>query len=66
MIYAKIEFKRKVDWQIILTRNKEDKTEYTKADIPDNFNFFWQNVGVGPTPDACKANQNTVRSTKSI
>jgi hypothetical protein len=46
MVYAEIELKRKVDWRTVFTRNKEDKTEYAKADVPDNFSFFPQNVGV--------------------
>ena len=40
MVYAEIELKKKVDWRTVLTRNKEDRTEYAKADIPDNFSFF--------------------------
>ena len=65
-IYAEIELKKKVDWWTTLTRNKEDRMEYTKADILDNFNFFQQNIGVGPAPDAHRANWNTLRSTKSV
>ena len=66
MIYTEIKLKRKVDWQTILTKKKEDKTEYTKTDIPDNFSFFWENIGVGPAPDACGTNRNTLRFMKSI
>jgi hypothetical protein len=40
MVYAEIELKRKVDWRTVFTRNKEDRTEYAKADVPDNFSFF--------------------------
>jgi hypothetical protein len=40
MVYAEIELKRKVDWRTVFTRNKEDKMEYAKADVPDNFSFF--------------------------
>jgi hypothetical protein len=40
MVYAEIELKRKVDWRTVFTRNKEDRTEYAKVDVPDNFNFF--------------------------
>jgi hypothetical protein len=40
MVYAEIGLKRKVDWRTVFTRNKEDRTEYAKADVPDNFNFF--------------------------
>jgi hypothetical protein len=58
--------KRKVDWQTLLTRNKEDRTEYVKADIPDNFNFFPQNVGIRPALDARGANRNTSRSTRTV
>jgi hypothetical protein len=56
MVYAEIELKRKVDWRIVFTRNKEDRMEYAKADVPDNFSFFQQNVGVGPALDARGAN----------
>jgi hypothetical protein len=66
MVYVEIELKRKVDWRTVFTRNKEDRTEYTKTDVPDNFNFFRQNAGVGPALDACGANQNTSRSTKIV
>jgi hypothetical protein len=66
MVYAEIVLKRKVDWRIVLTRNKEDRTEYAKADVHDNFSFFWQNVGVGPALDARGANWNTSRSTKTV
>jgi hypothetical protein len=66
MVYAEIELKRKVDWRTVFTRNKEDKTEYAKADVLDNFNFFPQNVGVRPTLDAHGANRNTLRSTRTV
>jgi hypothetical protein len=66
MVYAEIELKRKVDWQIVFTRNKEDRTEYAKTDVLDNFNFFRQNVGVGPAFDARGANRNTSRSTRTV
>jgi hypothetical protein len=66
MVYVEIELKRKVDWRTVFTRNKEDRTEYAEADVPDNFSFFRQNVGVGPTLDACGANRNTSRSTKTV
>ena len=66
MAYAEIELKKTVNWQTVLTGNKEDRMEYTKADIFDNFNFFRQNVGNGPVPDARGANQNTHRSKKSV
>jgi hypothetical protein len=66
MVYAEIELKRKVDWRTLLTRNKEDKTGYAKADIPDNFTFFPQKVGVRPAPDARGANRNTSRSTRTV
>ena len=56
MVYAEIELKKKMDWRTVYTKNKEDKMEYDKADIPDNFSFFRQNVGDGPIPDACGAN----------
>jgi hypothetical protein len=46
MVYAEIEMKRKVDWRTVLTRNKEDRTEYAKSDVPHNFSFFPKNVGV--------------------
>jgi hypothetical protein len=61
MVYVEIELKRKVDWRIVFTRNKEDRMEYTKTDVPDNFSFFRQNVGVGPVLDA-----RTSRSTKTV
>jgi hypothetical protein len=57
MVYAEIELKRKVDWRTVFTRNKEDRTEYAKADVLDNFSFFRQNVGVGPALDARGANR---------
>jgi hypothetical protein len=66
MVYAEIVLKRKVDWRTVLTRNKEDRTEYVEADVPDNFSFFRQNVGVGLALNACGANQNTSRSTKTV
>jgi hypothetical protein len=66
MVYAEIELKRKVDWQILLTRNKEDRTGYAKADIPDNFSFFQEKDGVRPALDALGANQNTSRSTRTV
>jgi hypothetical protein len=66
MVYAEIELKRKVDWRTVFTRNKEDRTEYAKADVPDNFNFFAQNVGVRLVLDARGANQNTSRSTRTV
>jgi hypothetical protein len=66
MVYAKIELKRKVDWRIVFTGNKEDRTEYAKADVLDNFSFFRQNVGVGPVLDARGANRNTSRSTRTV
>jgi hypothetical protein len=66
MVYAEIELKRKVDWRTVFTRNKEDRMEYAKADVPDNFSYFRQNVGVGPALDARGANQNTSRSTRIV
>jgi hypothetical protein len=66
MVYAKIELKRKVDWRTVFTRNKEDRTEYAKVDVPDNFSFFRQNVGIGPVLDARGANRNTSRSTRIV
>jgi hypothetical protein len=66
MVYAEIELKRKVDWRTVFTRNKEDRTEYAKADVPDNFSFFPQNVGVRPPLDARGANRNTLRSTRTV
>jgi hypothetical protein len=66
MVYIEIELKRKVDWRTVFTRNKEDRTEYAETDVPDNFSFFRQNVGVGPALDARGANQNTSRSTKIV
>jgi hypothetical protein len=52
MVYAEIGLKRKVDWRTVFTRNKEDRTEYAKADVHDNFSFFLQNVEVRPALDA--------------
>jgi hypothetical protein len=66
MVYAKIELKRKVDWRTVFTRNKEDKTEYAKADVLDNFSFFPLNVGVRPALDTRGANRNTSRSTRTV
>jgi hypothetical protein len=66
MVYAEIELKRKVDWRTMFTRNKEDRTEYAKADVPNNFSFFQQNVGVGPVLEAHGANRNTSRSTRIV
>jgi hypothetical protein len=50
----------------VFTRNKEDRTEYAKADVLDNFSFFPQNVGVRPAFDASGANRNTSRSTRIV
>jgi hypothetical protein len=66
MLYAELVLKRKVDWRIVLTRNKEDRTEYAEADVLDNFSFSPQNVGVGLALDAHEANQNTSRFTKIV
>jgi hypothetical protein len=66
MVYAEIELKRKVDWRTVFTRNKEDRTEYAKANVPDNFSFFPQNVGVGLALDARGSNRNTLRSTRIV
>jgi hypothetical protein len=66
MVYAEIELKRKVDWRTLLTRNKEDRTGYTKADIPDNFSFFQEKDGVRRALDARAANENTSRSTRTV
>jgi len=66
MVYAELELKRKVDWRTVLTRNKEDRTEYAKVDIPDNFSFFQEDVGDGLPPDAHGANRNYRRPKKSI
>jgi hypothetical protein len=66
MVYAEIELKRKVDWRTVFTKNKEDRTEYTKPDVPDNFSFFPQNVRVRPALDAHGANRNTSRSTRTV
>ena len=40
MVYIEVELKKKVDWRIVFTINKEDRTKYAKANIPDNFSFF--------------------------
>ena len=66
MVYAEIELKKKVDWRTVFTRKKEDRTEYAKADIPDNFSFFPENVEDGPVPDARGVNRSTLRSDKSV
>jgi hypothetical protein len=66
MVYAEIELKRKVDWRTVFTRNKEDRTEYAKADVPDNFSFFPQKVGVRPALYGRGANRNTSRSTRTV
>jgi hypothetical protein len=66
MVYAEIELKRKVDWRTVFTWNKEDRTEYAKADVPDNFKFFRQNVKFGPALDTRGANRNTSRSTRTV
>jgi hypothetical protein len=66
MLYVELVLKRKVDWRTLLTRIKEDKTEYVETDVPDNFSFFRQNVGVGPVLDALGANWNTSRSMKTV
>jgi hypothetical protein len=50
----------------VFTRNKEDKTGYAKANVPDNFSFFPQNVGVRNVLDARGANRNTSRSTRTV
>ena len=56
MIYTQIESKKKIDWQTVVIRNKEDRMEYPKINILNNFSFFRQNVGVGLVHDAHKAN----------
>jgi hypothetical protein len=66
MVYAEIELKKKVDWRTLLTRNKEDRTGYAKADIPDNFTFFQEKDEVRPALDARGANRNTSRSTRTV
>jgi hypothetical protein len=66
MVYVEIELKRKVDWRTVFTKNKEDRTEYAKANVLDNFSFFQQNVGVGPALDARGANRNTLRSARTV
>jgi hypothetical protein len=66
MVYAEIELKRKVDWRTLLTMNKEDRTGYAKANIPDNFTFFQEKDGVRPALDARGANRNTSRSTRTV
>jgi hypothetical protein len=66
MVYAEIELKRKVDWRTLLTRNKEDRTGYAKADFPDNFTFFQEKDEVRPALDARGANRNTSRSTRIV
>jgi hypothetical protein len=66
MLYAELELKRKVDWRTLLTKNKGDRIEYAKRDVPEKFNTFQQNVGVGPALDAHGANRNTLRSTRTI
>jgi hypothetical protein len=66
IVYAEIELKRKVDFWTVFTRNKEDKTGYAKANVPDNFSFFPQNVGVRNVLDARGANRNTSRSTRTV
>jgi hypothetical protein len=47
MLYAELEVKRKVDWQILLTKNKGNRTEYAEREVLDNFSTFQQNIGVG-------------------
>jgi hypothetical protein len=53
-------------WRTVFTKNKEDRMEYAKANVPDIFRFFRQNVGVGSALDAHGANRNTSRSTKTV
>ena len=60
MVYAEIELKKKVDWRTIFTRKKEDRMEYAKADILDNFSFFQKNVEDTPAPDTRGINQITL------
>ena len=55
-----------MDWQIVFTKCKEDKMEYAKANIPEYFSFFRENVGDGPALDARGANRNTLRSKKLV
>jgi hypothetical protein len=50
----------------VFTKNKEDRTGYEKANIPDNFSFFPQNVGVRLALDARGANRNTSRSMRTV
>ena len=46
ILYADLELKRKVDWRTLLTRNKRNRTEYVKKDVPDNFSTFQQNIAL--------------------
>jgi len=66
MIYAEIELKKDVDWRTVFTRKKEDRTEYAKADIPDNFSFFREDVEDGPAPDARGVNRSTLGGGKAV
>jgi hypothetical protein len=50
----------------MLTKNKEDKTEYAERDMPDNFSTFPQNAEVGPMLVVHAANQSTSRATKTV
>jgi hypothetical protein len=40
MLYVELELTRKVDWRTVLTKNKEDRTEYAERDVHDNFSTF--------------------------
>ena len=53
IIYVEIELKKKVDLRTIFSKSKEDRMEYVKIDILDNFSFFQQNVRVGSVLDTC-------------
>jgi hypothetical protein len=64
MLYAELELKKKVDWRMVLTKNKEDKTKYSERDVPNNFSTFQQSVEVGPALPA--ANRSTSRAMKII
>ena len=66
MLYVELVLMRKVDWRLLLTRNKGDRMEYEEKDLLDNFSSFQQNVGIGFVLDVHGANQNTSRFTKTI
>ena len=66
MVYAEVELKRKVDWRIVFTRNKENRTEYAKIDVLDNFSFSNKMLGLDLYLMHVEPIENSLKSTKIV